>query len=184
MLLSDCGALHCWRSTPPLPPIKEAAAAGWLVIPVTAVPLPGVTGLAGYEVGGSLVLHPLSKSQQDPGVVIPGVRSRPAGGTGGLRRMRSQHKSQSSWFLFLLFFLPRTTRPHCSYLTRPGSSPRRHSAGCTWASSARRRRSGCSTDQELNQGDLEAGGGGGGAVGEREERRRRHGGLLLLILVL
>lgn len=102
------------------------AAAGWLVIPVTAVPLPGVTGLAGYEVGGSLVLHPLSKSQQNPGVVIPRVRSRPAGGTGGSRRMRSQHKSQSScflWFFVVFIFFPRTTRPlQLSYEARQFSS--------------------------------------------------------------
>lgn len=43
------------------------------------------------------------------------------------------------------------------FLTRRGSSPRQHSADCTWASSARRRRSGCSTDREPDRGDLETG---------------------------
>lgn len=37
---------------------------------MTAVPLPGVTRFTGQEVGCSLVLHPLTKPQQNPGVVI------------------------------------------------------------------------------------------------------------------
>lgn len=42
-------------------------------------------------------------------------------------------------------------------LTRRGSSPQQRSGGCTWASSARRWRSGCSLDQEPDQGDLRTG---------------------------
>lgn len=42
-------------------------------------------------------------------------------------------------------------------LTRTGSSPPPHSAGCTWGSSGRRRRSGCSTDPEPDQGVLQPG---------------------------
>lgn len=74
-------------------PKKEGTEAGWFLIPVTAVPLPGVTGFAGYEVGGSLVLHPLSKSQQNPGVVIPRVRSRSGGGQ-EVEKDAFTHKSQ------------------------------------------------------------------------------------------
>lgn len=48
------------------------------------------------------------------------------------------------------------TRGWCS-LTRWGSSPQQHSGGCTWGPSARRWRSGCSTDQEPDQGDLRPG---------------------------
>lgn len=42
-------------------------------------------------------------------------------------------------------------------LTRRGSSPQQHSGGCTWAFSGRRWRSGCSMDQEPDQGDLQTG---------------------------
>lgn len=49
---------------------------------MTAVPLPGISRFAGQEVGCSLVLHSLRKSQQNPGVVILSV----AGGTGDNRR--------------------------------------------------------------------------------------------------
>lgn len=151
-------------------PKKHGTEAGWFLIPVTAVPLPGVTGFAGYEVGGSLVLHPLSKSQQNPGVVIPRVRSRSGGGQ-KVEKDAFTHKSQSPCFFCFCLFQRRQDPSSC--LTRPGSSPRRHSAGCTWASSAHRRHSGCSTDQELNQGDLEA---GRGAVGERRKASCGAGG--------
>lgn len=56
--------------------------------------------------------------------------------------------------LFLVCF-PQEETLHGGCLTMTGSSLLRHSAGCTWASSAHRRQSGCSMDQELNQGGLE-----------------------------
>ena len=37
---------------------------------MTAVPLPGVAGLAGQEVGRSLVLHALREPQQHPGIIV------------------------------------------------------------------------------------------------------------------
>lgn len=43
---------------------------------VTAVPLPGVSGSAGQEVGRPLILHPLSEPQQNSGVIISRVASR------------------------------------------------------------------------------------------------------------
>lgn len=160
MLLFNCGELQFKGTNPPQTEGTEAGWTGW--IPVTAVPLPGVTRLAGHEVSGSLVLHPLSKSQQNPGVVIPRVCCRSGGG-------QKEEKdllicTQITINLFLFFWSVFKKRRHC--LTRTGSSPRKHSAGCTWASSARRRQSGCNMDQELNQGDLEA---RRGAVGERRK---------------
>lgn len=82
------------------------------------------------------------------------------------------HTNHNHLFFFHFCLFQRRQDPS-SCLTRPGSSPRRHSAGCTWASSAHRRHSGCSTDQELNQGDLEA---GRGAVGERRNASCGAGG--------
>lgn len=46
---------------------------------MTAMPLPGISGFTGQEVSRTLVLHPLSKPQQNPGVVVVSV----TGGTGG-----------------------------------------------------------------------------------------------------
>lgn len=37
---------------------------------VTAVPLPGVTRSVGHEIGGSLVLHSLRESQQNPDIIV------------------------------------------------------------------------------------------------------------------
>lgn len=128
---------------------------------MTAVPLPGISRFARHEVSGSLVLHPLRKPQQNPGVIILRVNGWPGKGGGGRQGVEP---------LVISFFhspsiktndstnvrCVEVTRPG-GFLTRRGSSPRQRSAGRTWASSARRRRSGCNTDREPDQEDLETG---------------------------
>lgn len=47
---------------------------------MTAVPLPGVTWPVRHEVSGPFVLHPLWEPQQNPYIIIGGLRA--IGGTG------------------------------------------------------------------------------------------------------
>lgn len=42
---------------------------------MTAMPLPGMTWPVRHEVGSSLVLYPLWESQQDPYVIVGGLRA-------------------------------------------------------------------------------------------------------------
>lgn len=101
------------------PPQTEDTEAGWTLTPVTAVPLPGVTRLAGHEVSGSLVLHPLGKPQQNPGVVIPSVCSSSGGGQ-KVEKGSLTHKSQPSCFIRSVFKKRRHRR--LSYEDRQFSS--------------------------------------------------------------
>lgn len=42
---------------------------------MTAVPFPGMTRSVRHEVSGALVLHPLWESQQDPYIIVTGLRA-------------------------------------------------------------------------------------------------------------
>lgn len=42
---------------------------------MTAMPLPGVTWSVRHEIGSALILHPLGESQQDPYIIVGGLRA-------------------------------------------------------------------------------------------------------------
>ena len=58
---------------------------------MAAVPLPGVARSVRHEVGRALVLHPLGEAQENPDVVVRGLRR--VGGAGGHSAHTSGHQS-------------------------------------------------------------------------------------------
>lgn len=42
---------------------------------MTAMPLPGVTWPVRHEIGGALIFHPLGETQQNPYIIVGGLRT-------------------------------------------------------------------------------------------------------------
>lgn len=67
------------------------ASASYLLM--TAVPLPGISRFTGQEVCSPLVLHPLSKPQQNSGLIILSI----TGGSGRAEQSRREERCSLSF---------------------------------------------------------------------------------------